>query len=516
MSGGTMVARRSAVLLVLADMCLVWACSAGTASDLPGHYGDSDGNHSAQDAWVRDASGNGGTSWDATVRDGSVADAGLRDGSVSDASVKDASVADASVRDGGAHDASVKDAGVDDGVDDVDGGDAGDVHWVEVALVMDSRWLSAFDELSSAKAKAAEIVNAADRMYRRARLQPPVRLTLVDVTAFTTGDPYSVVLGSNGNVASEGAFLDVFEAWSTSHPVEADIRYLLTGYRTNGALGMNNPNSMCTEHAVGFARMARMPNEDDFVTRIASVVAHEIGHMLGLTHDGQTPAVSTLPASYLEYADTSSCSESDFIMSSMNFQATVFSECSKKQLQIAMTLGIPQELGGYNAPVTCLDHAPVDCLAHVDAGCRPGQACCTSRCTLVSAGTGVVCRASKNDTCDVAERCDGQRADCPADAYASSATGCADSTGGTGRCYEGQCRSYAASCAAFNSPVIGDFLPCASMQEREPCGQLYCVGPITGNCVGMLSAEQLPVMVDDGVVCSGDDRCVAHACTPVQ
>ena len=143
----------------------------------------------------------------------------------------------------------------------------------------------------------------------------------------------------------------------------------------------------------------------------AAILTHEIGHNLGLPHDG------------------SECE--GFIMAATtdtNAPATSMSTCTAAHWATGHTdfdcLGEPTEAmcgdGFVSAGEEC-DTGSSDnttcceaCVLVGDAQCEPlTDPCCTSECMLAAAG--VVCRESTSVFCDPEERCTGSSSACPID-----------------------------------------------------------------------------------------------------
>jgi len=109
---------------------------------------------------------------------------------------------------------------------------------------------------------------------------------------------------------------------------------------------------------------------------------------------------------------------------------------------------------GFNATSACCD--PDTCRFRQGAVCDPqNDACCTDQCQVAS--SGVVCRASRDSTCDFQETCNGQSSDCPEDKTEEDGVDCGNGLS----CASGICTSLDQQCSQSGN----------SLNLSEACGQ---------------------------------------------
>ncbi|XP_059555491.1 disintegrin and metalloproteinase domain-containing protein 25-like [Myotis daubentonii] len=184
----------------------------------------------------------------------------------------------------------------------------------------------------------------------------------------------------------------------------------------------------------------------DSLYDFAYIVSHEIGHNLGMDHDGPTCA----------------CGHKACIMFPEKANATRFSNCSYAYFMdtIARRNCMYVSLNTRNIfTLPRCGNSVVEEGEECDCGalhlCMK-DLCCESNCTL-SAGaacasglcckdchflpTGEVCRQEKND-CDLPEWCNGTSHHCPEDVYLQNGMPCK----GGGYCYEKRCNNREEQC----------------------------------------------------------------------
>lgn len=178
----------------------------------------------------------------------------------------------------------------------------------------------------------------------------------------------------------------------------------------------------------------------------STIVAHEMGHNLGMNHDGEGCTCDGGCIMGAGGTSFSSCSADDFKLLVHKGRGT----CLRNVPSHSDVVGIAKCGNGLledgeqcdcGSPTECKDKC---CNA---ATCRftPGSECaagrCCEDCRLKVAGS--LCRASA-DTCDLPEFCMGSSAFCPDDYYRMDGQECHNGT--AAYCYEGRCQTYDFQC----------------------------------------------------------------------
>ncbi|XP_044942761.1 disintegrin and metalloproteinase domain-containing protein 15 isoform X4 [Mustela putorius furo] len=287
-----------------------------------------------------------------------------------------------------------------------------------------------------------------------------------------------------------------------------DSAQLVTAASFSGpTVGMAIQNSICSPAFSGGVSM----DHSTSVLGVASSIAHELGHSLGLDHDlpgSSCPCPGPAPAkSCIMEAST------DFL------PGLNFSNCSRQALEKALLEGMGscllERLPGLPSLATICGNKLVEpgeqcdcgfpddcsdpCCDHFTCQLRPGAQCasdglCCHNCQLRPAGWQ--CRPTRGD-CDLPEFCAGDSAQCPPDASLGDGEPCA---GGEAVCVQGRCASYAQQCQALWGPgaqpapppcllaantrgdafgscgrsANGSYASCAP--KDAVCGQLQCQG----------------------------------------
>uniref|UniRef100_A0A3B4BG46 Uncharacterized protein n=1 Tax=Periophthalmus magnuspinnatus TaxID=409849 RepID=A0A3B4BG46_9GOBI len=230
---------------------------------------------------------------------------------------------------------------------------------------------------------------------------------------------------------------------------------------------------------------------------VASTIAHEMGHNLGLSHDHENCVCG------------SSRSKKGCIMSeSVSIvYPELFSSCSQQQLSMFLEeinpeclLDKPSTNRIYGGPVcgNAFLEAGEECdcgtfqecknpccnatTCKLKEGAQCAEGACCHNCQLKP--TGSLCR-SKTGDCDLAEYCSGLSASCPADAYTQNGLPC---NRGQGYCFNGQCPSRRQHCKRLWGPAEVAADVCFHRNGNckktdQSCGTLFCTGgwefPIT-------------------------------------
>uniref|UniRef100_A0A3Q4GWX4 ADAM metallopeptidase domain 8a n=1 Tax=Neolamprologus brichardi TaxID=32507 RepID=A0A3Q4GWX4_NEOBR len=353
---------------------------------------------------------------------------------------------------------------------------------VELVVVVDHREYKKFGSKKTIEARALEIANHVDKLYRPVG----IRVMLVGLDIWSYRDQIQV---STDPEVTLRRFLE----WRQQHLLprtKHDNAQFITAVDFDGStVGLANTNAMCTSNSGAV-------NEDHNTNAIgvASTIAHEMGHNLGLSHDTEDCVCGT------------SVSKKGCIMSES--YPELFSSCSRQQLSKfleeinpACLLDTPSTDRVYGGPMCgnaflepgeecdcgtveeCKNPCCNATTCKLNAGAQCGEGECCHNCQLKP--TGSVCRPKAGD-CDLAEYCTGFSAVCPTDAYTQNGLPC---NHGTGYCYNGQCPSRRDHCKRLWGPdaeVASDacFYLHGNCRKThfnhrcpdQSCGQLFCSG----------------------------------------
>ncbi|XP_062286492.1 disintegrin and metalloproteinase domain-containing protein 8a [Scomber scombrus] len=368
---------------------------------------------------------------------------------------------------------------------------------VELVVVVDNTEYKKFHFKETIESRVLEVANHVDKLYR----PMGVRVMLVGLDIWSYKDQIQV--SSDPEVT-----LNNFLVWrqKTLLPrTKHDNAQFITGVNFDGpTVGLANTKAMCTSSSGAV-------NEDhnNNAIGVASTIAHEMGHNLGLSHDTEN-CVCGLSKS------KKGCIMAESVGIVFPEQ---FSSCSQEQLSRfleevnpACLLDTPSTNRIHGGPVCgnaflepgedC-DCGTVEecknpccnattCKLNTGAQCAEGECCHNCQLKL----TGSICRPEAGD-CDLAEYCTGLSASCPTDSYTQNGLPC---NHGKGYCYNGECPSRQQHCKRLWGPdakVATDtcfyqyggckktlFQRRCSFQDQL-CGTLYCSGgwefPVTSS-----------------------------------
>ncbi|KAA0717939.1 Disintegrin and metalloproteinase domain-containing protein 8 [Triplophysa tibetana] len=330
---------------------------------------------------------------------------------------------------------------------------------VEMALVVDHEEYKKFGSVKKIEERMMLVANHVDKLYRPLN----IRVRLVGIEIWTNKD--MIMVSPNSDVT-----LKTFLQWRQDYLLKRkkhDNAHFITGIDFEGStIGLATMYAMCSQSSGAV-------NQDHNVNPIAlaSTIAHEMGHNLGMSHDDQTCGCSV----------TNGCIMGETIGLVL---PDAFSICSQAYLKrflqnydISCLLDMPNESEIYGGPVC--GNAFVEKGEECDCGTvEPNQ-------------MGSLCRRSAHD-CDLEEYCTGESAFCPKDDYRMNGLPC---NYNQGYCYNGQCPTHKEHCKLlWGSDAEVDDDTCfhynvidrtSKSAEHIKCGKIYCAGgkefPITQN-----------------------------------
>ncbi|XP_033053134.1 disintegrin and metalloproteinase domain-containing protein 15 isoform X3 [Trachypithecus francoisi] len=323
---------------------------------------------------------------------------------------------------------------------------------VELVIVADHSEVQKYRDFQHLLNRTLEVALLLDTFFRPLN----VRVALVGLEAWTQRD--LVEISPNPAVTLEN-----FLHWRRAHLLPRlphDSAQLVTGTSFSGPMvGMAIQNSICSPDFSGGVNM----DHSTSILGVASSMAHELGHSLGLDHDlpgNSCPCPGPAPAK------TCIMEASTDFLPGLNF-----SNCSRQALEKALLDGMGSclferlpslppmaafcgnmfvELGEQcdcGFPDDCAD----PCCDSSTCQLRPGAQCasdgpCCQNCQLRPSGWQ--CRPTRGD-CDLPEFCPGDSSQCPPDISLGDGEPCA---GGQAVCMHGRCASYAQQCQSLWGP----------------------------------------------------------------
>ncbi|XP_045074635.1 disintegrin and metalloproteinase domain-containing protein 9-like [Coregonus clupeaformis] len=300
--------------------------------------------------------------------------------------------------------------------------------YVELVLVADFlRYTYKKKNETAVRQEMVELANLLDGYYKKLN----IRVVLVGLEIFKEANPFSVE-GSAGEVLGRFVKWRATELLPRIRHDDAQLIVGRAGAYAGGVLGMAFVGTVCSAATAGGINVYGGDN----LGYVSTVVAHEMGHNLGMNHDD----------------GRCTCNGGSCVMAATASGSTLFSGCSASDFERLVLRG-----GGM-----CLLNQPSQSNVISVAKCgngmlEEGEACdcgtpqeCTNKCC--DAGScckdckisvsGTPCRGSVN-TCDLPEYCNGSTAFCPSDFYIMDGLPCENDAA---YCYEGRCQTYDYQC----------------------------------------------------------------------
>ncbi|XP_026543970.1 disintegrin and metalloproteinase domain-containing protein 9 [Notechis scutatus] len=319
--------------------------------------------------------------------------------------------------------------------------------YVELFIVVDKERYNLLGQNKTAvREEMVQLANFLDSIY----IMLNIRIVLVGLEIWT----------SENKIRMEGGAGDVlanFVQWRERELVPRrrhDSAQLVLRKGFGGTAGMAYVGTVCSNSHSGGINVFG-PNS---LQAFASIVAHELGHNLGMNHDNDRNC----------HCETGNC-----IMNSGASGARNFSTCSEEDFEKltlnkggSCLLNIPRPDETYSIPYC--GNKLVDAGEECDCGSveecktdpcceagtcrlRSGSGCgygdCCKDCQYLSKGT--VCR-EKASECDLPEYCNGSSAFCPQDVTIQNGHPCHQDKA---YCYDGVCQDYELQCQNIFGPL---------------------------------------------------------------
>lgn len=312
--------------------------------------------------------------------------------------------------------------------------------YVELFIVVDKERYDMMGRNQTAvREEMILLANYLDSMY----IMLNIRIVLVGLEIWTNGNLINIAGGAGDVLGNFVQWREKFLITRRRH----DSAQLVLKKGFGGTAGMAFVGTVCSRsHAGGINVFGQIT-----VETFASIVAHELGHNLGMNHDDGRDC---------------SCGAKSCIMNSGASGSRNFSSCSAEDFEKLTLnkggnclLNIPKPDEAYSAP-SC-GNKLVDTGEECDCGtpkeceldpCCEGSTCklksfaecaygdCCKDCRFLPGGT--LCRG-KTSECDVPEYCNGSSQFCQPDVFIQNGYPCQNNKA---YCYNGMCQYYDAQC----------------------------------------------------------------------
>ncbi|NWU63110.1 ADAM9 protein, partial [Pterocles burchelli] len=318
--------------------------------------------------------------------------------------------------------------------------------YVELFIVVDKEKFEDFGKSETdVREHMVQLANYLDSMY----IMLNIRIVLVGLEIWK----YDNIISTDGGA---GDVLANFVQWREKNLVlrrRHDSAQFVLKKGFGGTAGMAYVGTVCSKsHAGGINVFGRIS-----IQMFASIMAHELGHNLGMNHDDERVC----------HCGASSCIMSSGASGSRNFSSCSAEDFEKLTLNKggSCLLNVPRPDETYSVPYCgnklvdageeCDCGSPKECES--DPCCEPGTCrlragaeCaygdCCKNCRLLPGGTE--CRASNNE-CDLPEYCNGTSQFCQPDFTVQNGHPCHHEEA---YCYNGVCQYYDAQCQDIFGP----------------------------------------------------------------
>lgn len=247
-------------------------------------------------------------------------------------------------------------------------------------------------------------------------------VVLVGLEIWTEGDPIEVPVDLQATLRN-------FNLWRQEKlmgRVRHDVAHLIVGHRPGANEGQAFLDGACSG---GFAAAVEAFHHED-VLLFAALMAHELGHNLGIRHDrpGCTCGPKHLCLMHEMISKTSgfsNCSSDHFLRFLHDHRGACLLDRpwhqSHKRRDAHCGNGVVEESEECDCGNACDSHPCCEPTCTLKVGAQCSEGLCCYKCTFKKKGT--LCRPAE-DVCDLPEYCNGITGECPANSYMQDGTQC--------------------------------------------------------------------------------------------
>ncbi|XP_042279019.1 disintegrin and metalloproteinase domain-containing protein 15 isoform X2 [Thunnus maccoyii] len=359
--------------------------------------------------------------------------------------------------------------------------------YIELVLVADHKeFLNYQKNNKTIIYRMLDVANQVDWFYRPLN----VRVALTGLEIWSDRDKIRVEKSPTDT-------LNNFLEWRTREllpRLRHDNAQLVMGGTFDGTtVGMASQSSMCSRDRSGGVNVDHLVS----VLGVASTVAHELGHNLGMSHDTaerrcscqneprlggciMEPSTGFMPGQQF-----SSCSAADLSVSLLHGGGMcLFNVPQPDRLLGGPRCGNLYVEKGEQCDCGLLEECEDPCCNASTCQLVPGAQCssdgiCCHDCKLRAAGS--VCREPIGE-CDLPEFCTGSSPHCPPNVFLQNGESCED---GTSYCYGGVCASMRTQCQMLWGPNATS-APAVCFSSVNKQGSKY------GNCGQLANSSYIP------------------------